>query len=167
MLNIPTSARSSILSVATPNKNRMPCGRRGESSIRWIDWKITTQFALANSVPAIFPCPKKQSPGLFFCEQAFRSSILSEATPNKKDTMRCLFYLVETRRIELLSENSSIGGSPSAVCDRYSLARKFTNNLMRLVASLFMVGSKLCTLTFTTRWRSYPSRGTLGKNGRL
>ena len=166
MLNIPTSARSSILSVATPNKNRMPCGRRGESSIRWIDWKITTQFALANWV-VIYLCTKKQSTGLFFCVQTFRSSILFEATPNKKDTMRCLFYLVETRRIELLSENSFIGGSPSAVCDRYSLVSKFTNKLTESVASLCMVCSKLCTLTFTAKWRSYPRCGSPGKNGCL
>ena len=61
------------------------------------------------------------------------------------------FYLVETRRIELRSENSSIGGSPSAVCGRYSLDHKPANKLMESVASLFMVCSKLCTLTFTAK----------------
>ena len=57
--------------------------------------------------------------------------------------------MVEARRIELLSESLSDESSPSAVCDQQSLAYKFTNKLVSLVASLFMAASKLWLLTFT------------------
>ena len=50
---------------------------------------------------------------------------------------------MESRRIELLSENLFTAGSPSAVCDQNSLGKKFTNKLFALVASLFMGISKL------------------------
>ena len=116
-----------------------------------------TQFAplrFTNLVPVCTICAEKQFTGLFFNAQTFRSSILSESTSQKNTPWRfamTCFLMVETRRIELLSENSSIGGSPSAVCDRYSLVRKLTNKLMQSVASLFMVCSKLCTLTFTAK----------------
>ena len=36
-------------------------------------------------------------------------------------------YLVETRRVELLSENTSDSGAPGAGCDLHSLALRFTN----------------------------------------
>lgn len=40
----------------------------------------------------------------------------------------CIYpYLVETRRVELLSENTSDSGAPGAVCDLHSLALRFTN----------------------------------------
>ena len=51
--------------------------------------------------------------------------------------------MVETRRIELLSESLSDESTPSAVCDLHSLAYKFTDKLVSLVASFFMVVSKL------------------------
>ena len=57
--------------------------------------------------------------------------------------------MVEARRIELLSENPSDRGSPSAVYDRHSLIHKFIDKLVYLVASFVMAGSKLCLLTFT------------------
>ena len=60
-------------------------------------------------------------------------------------------FLVEARRIELLSENPSDRGSPSAVCDQHSLTHKFTDKLVCLVASFVMAGSKLCLLTFTAK----------------
>ena len=53
---------------------------------RWLDRNIATQsipLCFMLSVPAIFLCTEKQSTGLFFCVQTFRSSILSKATPQK------------------------------------------------------------------------------------
>ena len=59
--------------------------------------------------------------------------------------------MVELRRIELLSENLSAKGTPSAVCDQHSLIIQFTNKLYNLVASLYPVCSKLYTLMCTAK----------------
>ncbi len=72
---------------------------------------------------------------------------------NKKSTPQkvCSFYLVETRRIELLSENIADSGSPSAVCDQNSLGCQFTNKLTASVASLFLADAKLSRLMCTAK----------------
>ena len=58
-----------------------------------------------------------------------------------------------------ISERSHLINIPST-------ARQVTAQTV-LVASLVMHGAKLTRVTFTTVWRPYPSRGPLGKDGRL
>ena len=70
-------------------------------------------------------------------------------------------------RIELPSESISTGTSPGADGHLHSLARAQTVTLTGLVASLYMVRSKLCALTFTTNRRPVPSRGPPGRDGSL
>ena len=59
--------------------------------------------------------------------------------------------VVEMRRIELLSENVSGSGSPSAAYDLDSPRRKLTGKLAPSVASWFMAGAKLTRRTFTAK----------------
>ena len=73
--------------------------------------------------------------------------------------------VVEVRGVEPLSESTLTGTSPGADDYLHSLARAGTVTLGDLVASLCMARSKLCALTFTTRRRSIPGRGTPGRNG--
>lgn len=70
--------------------------------------------------------------------------------------------MVEMGGIEPPSESILEETSPGADGRLLSLALTQTVMLQDLVASLFMAHSKLCALTFTTRRRSIPSRGTLG-----
>ena len=74
-----------------------------------------------------------------------------QITTKKINTLLGVIFLVELRRIELLSENLSAKGTPSAVCDQHSLIIQFTNKLYNLVASLYLVCSKLYTLMCTAK----------------
>ena len=74
-------------------------------------------------------------------------------------------FLVEAGGVEPPSENALTGTSPGADSHLHSLTRAWTDTLRGLVASLCMVCSKLCTLTFATARRPIPSRGPLGWNG--
>ena len=76
-----------------------------------------------------------------------------------------LCFLVEAGGVEPPSENALTGTSPGADSHLHSLTRAWTDTLRGLVASLCMVCSKLCTLTFATARRPIPSRGPLGWNG--
>ena len=58
-----------------------------------------------------------------------------------------------------ISERSHLLNIPST-------ARQVTAHAV-LVASFVLYGAKLSHIMCTTAWRSYPSRGPLGKNGRL
>ena len=73
--------------------------------------------------------------------------------------------MVEMGRIELPSESISTGTSPGADGHLHSLVRAQTVTLTDLVASLYMVRSKLCALTFTTSRRHIPARGTARYDG--
>lgn len=88
--------------------------------------------------------------------------IVSDTLVSKLSTL----FLVEMGRIELPSESISTGTSPGADGHLHSLVRAQTVTLTDLVASLYMVRSKLCALTFTTSRRPVPSRGPLRRNAR-
>ena len=88
--------------------------------------------------------------------------IVSDTLVSKLSTL----FLVEMGRIELPSESISTGTSPGADGHLHSLVRAQTVTLTDLVASLYMVRSKLCALTFTTNRRPVLSRGPLRRNAR-
>ena len=73
--------------------------------------------------------------------------------------------LVEAGGVEPPSENVSTGTSPGAVGHLHSLTQAWADTLRGLVASLFMVRSKLCAHTCTTKRRPVPARGPSGRNG--
>ena len=73
--------------------------------------------------------------------------------------------LVEARGVEPLSENASTGTSPGADGYLHSLTQAWAVTLRGLVASLFMVRSKLCAHTCTTKRRPIPARGPSGLDG--
>ena len=75
------------------------------------------------------------------------------------------FFLVEARGVEPLSENASTGTSPGADGYLHSLTQAWAVTLRGLVASLFMVRSKLCAHTCTTKRRPIPARGPSGLDG--
>ena len=75
------------------------------------------------------------------------------------------FTLVEAGGVEPPSENASSGTSPGADSHLHSLTQAWADTLKRSVASLCMVSSKLCLLTFAAKRRPIPSRGPLGWNG--
>ncbi len=105
----------------------------------------------SQTVPVRSKSAKKQSPGLFF-ERRLPPGVqfsLIDSIKKIQIPKRHLYFLMEARRIELLSENLFTAGSPSAVCVHRSLSIKHTNKLYASVASLFMGGSKLCRHTFT------------------
>ena len=77
------------------------------------------------------------------------------------------FFLVEARGVEPLSENASTGTSPGADGYLHSLTQAWAVTLRGLVASLFMVRSKLCAHTCTTRRRPIPDRGPSRLDGRV
>lgn len=62
---------------------------------------------------------------------------INKCTPYKSAIIANLkgVFLVEARRIELLSENLSTQASPSAVCPFHSLIQSLTNKLKDLVSS--------------------------------
>ena len=74
--------------------------------------------------------------------------------------------LVEAGGVEPPSESTLTGTSPSAYGHLYSLPCAPAVRLAESVASLCVVGSKLCTLTGTTNRRSVPGRGPPGGNAR-
>lgn len=74
--------------------------------------------------------------------------------------------LVEMAGVEPASESTLTGTSPGADGYLYSLASAGAVTLESLVASLFMVRSKLCARTCTTCRRSVPGRGPPGGNAR-
>ena len=73
--------------------------------------------------------------------------------------------LVEAGGVEPPSENVSTGTSPGAVGHLHSLTQAWADTLRGLVASLFMVRSKLCAHTCTTKRRPVPARGPSGRDG--
>lgn len=73
--------------------------------------------------------------------------------------------MVEAGGVEPPSENVSTGTSPGAVGHLHSLTQAWADTLRGLVASLFMVRSKLCAHTCTTKRRPVPARGPSGRNG--
>ena len=78
--------------------------------------------------------------------------------------------MVEARRVELLSENTSKGTSPGAdACcgDLLPCSLSYRPNVKPIVrvASLCMVRSKLCALTFASHRRLPPGRGPPGGDG--
>ena len=73
--------------------------------------------------------------------------------------------LVEAGGVEPPSENASSGTSPGADGHLHSLTQAWADTLRGLVASLFMVRSKLCAHTCTTKRRPIPDRGPSGWNG--
>ena len=73
--------------------------------------------------------------------------------------------MVEAGGVEPPSENASFGTSPGADGYLHSLARARTVTLGDSVASLCVVSSKLCILTFSTNRRPIPGRGPPGWNG--
>ena len=75
------------------------------------------------------------------------------------------FIMVEAGGVEPPSENASSGTSPGADSHLHSLTQAWADTLKRSVASLCMVSSKLCLLTFAAKRRPIPSRGPLGWNG--
>ena len=75
--------------------------------------------------------------------------------------------MVEAGGVEPPSENVSTGTSPGAVGHLHSLTQAWADTLRGLVASLFMVRSKLCALTCTTRRRPIPDRGPSRLDGRV
>ena len=74
--------------------------------------------------------------------------------------------MVEMRRIELLSENTSASTSPGAYGYLHSLICAGAVTLTESVASLCMVRAKLNILTFTTNRRQKPGRGAPGADAR-
>ena len=72
--------------------------------------------------------------------------------------------MVEVGGIEPPSESALTGTSPGADGYLHSLARARTVTLRGLVASLFMVRSKLCARTVTTCRRLIPGRGPPGRD---
>ena len=64
--------------------------------------------------------------------------------------------MVETRRIELLSENAADLSSPSAAYDLDSPFVRLTSNPDASVASLCMADAKLSRLTFTAHDARFP-----------
>ena len=74
--------------------------------------------------------------------------------------------VVEPRGVEPLSESTLTETSPGADGHLHSLTQARAVTLRDLVASLCVVRSKLCALTFTTDRRPIPGRGTPGWNAR-
>ena len=74
-------------------------------------------------------------------------------------------FLVEAGGVEPPSENASSGTSPGADGRLHSLILTQAVKLQDLVASLFMVRSKLCAHTCTTKRRPVPARGPSGRDG--
>ena len=60
-----------------------------------------------------------------------------------------------------------ISTSPGAAGHLHSLTQAWADTLRGLVASLFMVRSKLCAHTCTTQSRPAPARGPSGEDGRV
>ena len=87
----------------------------------------------------LFGEKEEQGSGLRFCHKA------------KTESNALCSDVVEARRIELLSENVSGSGSPSAAYDLDSPRRKLTGKLAPSVASWFMAGAKLTRRTFTAK----------------
>ena len=113
--------------------------RRGESISLWLITFATHSATLRCADIGTRKCAllKKQFAELFFISQTFRSSILSSFYKHKKTHHEGVFFcVVETRRIELLSENTAGSGSPSAACDRDSSHCQLTSRLTASVASL-------------------------------
>ena len=81
--------------------------------------------------------------------------------PNTTKGVRFLF-VVEMRRVELLSESTSTETSPGADGNLHSLAQAHAVMLRNSVASWFMICAKLCICTFTTCRRPIPGRGPPG-----
>ena len=73
--------------------------------------------------------------------------------------------MVEMAGVEPASESTLTGTSPGADGYLHSLASAGAVTLESLVASLFMVRSKLCAHTCTTKRRPVPARGPSGRNG--
>lgn len=88
--------------------------------------------------------------------------IVSDTLVSKLSTL----FLVEMGGVEPPSESTLTGTSPSAYGHLYSLPCAPAVRLAESVASLCVVGSKLCTLTGTTNRRSVPGRGPPGGNAR-
>ena len=81
--------------------------------------------------------------------------------PNSKSTPKgWIYYLVEPRGIEPLSESNLERVSPGAVCYLHSLIPAGTNTLRELVASLFMVRAKLSAHTVSTQITPEPGSWT-------
>ena len=79
--------------------------------------------------------------------------------------VRPAIKLVEAGGVEPPSESIFMETSPGADSHLHSLTQAWTDTLKGLVASLCMVSSKLCLLTFAAKRRPIPSRGPLGWNG--
>ena len=77
-----------------------------------------------------------------------------------------VIVLVEMGGVEPPSENALTGTSPGADGYLHSLVCAQAVMLTDSVASLFMVRSKLCALTGTTRRRPNRSRGPLRQDAR-
>ena len=75
-------------------------------------------------------------------------------------------FMVEAGGVEPPSENASSGTSPGADGRLHSLILTQAVKLQDSVASLFMVRSKLCAHTCTTKRRPVPARGPSGRDGR-
>ncbi len=86
-----------------------------------------------------------------------------QPNPAKGSAVR---FMVELRGVEPLSENASSGTSPGAVSHLHSLTQAWANTLKGLVASLFMVRSKLCARTGTTHFTPDPGSWSF-RDGRL
>ena len=76
-----------------------------------------------------------------------------------------VFLLVEAGGVEPPSENASSGTSPGADGRLHSLILTQAVKLQNLVASLFMVRSKLCAHTCTTKRRPSRTRGPVRSDG--
>lgn len=89
-------------------------------------------------------------------------NLYTSANSFRKKNSSTLPTLVEAGGIEPPSESASSGTSPGAESHLHSLTRAWAHTLTGLVASLCMVRSKLCALTFAADQRpasgSRPSR---------
>ena len=73
--------------------------------------------------------------------------------------------MVEAGGVEPPSESIFMGTSPGADSHLHSLTQAWTDTLKGLVASLCMVSSKLCLLTFATQRRPIRTRGPARRDG--
>ena len=80
-------------------------------------------------------------------------NLYTSANSFRKKNSSTLPTLVEAGGIEPPSESASSGTSPGAESHLHSLTRAWAHTLTSLVASLCMVRSKLCALTFAADQR--------------
>ena len=127
-----------------------------QSATTWWRWGESKPPCGAARVAAL-TCPRHV---IHYRSRVRFSPILYDKQKHRLQAV--LLFVVEMGRIELPSESASSGTSPGADGYLHSLVRAQAVMLADLVASLCVVRSKLCALTFTTSRRLVPDRGPSG-----